>query len=360
MRIAVIGARGATPAHHGIQQALQEICPRLIRRGHEIDVFSERNGRALGGIEGVRMLQLPSMAFGTDEASAHALLSSLVTATRGYDVVNFWAAESSGLFNLAAKLGLHRTVVSVHGLDRPDHRRETPLMAPESVAARFADAITVVSRRLERHFRDTYGRETFYIPNGVAPSLARPAPDPLAPLGLEPDGYILFADRLVPGSGVLDAVAVANTTQAKCRLVIAETGDGDEEYRDRVRREADPARVLFVGRVPPPLLDALMAHATLFLMPSLADEAPPQLLLAMAHGRAVVVSDQPEHLDVVGGDGFSFTSGDAGDLRRVLVWLLNDPPVVEQMQRRAAATVASRYCWDRIAEAYELVYSSVL
>ncbi|MGE5504598.1 MAG: glycosyltransferase, partial [Actinomycetota bacterium] len=199
MRIAVIGMRGAGRSPDGIEATLRQVCPRLSRRGHEIDVFSERNGRSIGAIDGARVIRLPTVPGAMGEAASHAMLSSLVTACRGYDVVNFCAGETGGLFSIVAKLGLHRTVVSVHGLDRP--AGSVPFFAPESVAARFADEITVVSRRLERHFREAYGRETVYIPNGIEPGGVRAAPEPLAALGVEPRAYLLFADRLTARSG---------------------------------------------------------------------------------------------------------------------------------------------------------------
>lgn len=357
MRIAVIGTRGAESGPDAIEAALNEICPRLIRRGHEIDILSERNGRALAAVPGARMLRLPTLPVAFGEAAAHALLSSLITAGRGYDVVNFCAAEPGGLFSLMAKIGLSRTVVSVHGLDGDGGGG---LFGPASVAARFADAITVVSRRLERHFRTAYGRDTVFIPNGIAfPGTPRD-PGILQGLGLMPGGYVLAADRMIPESGIELAVRAANAAAGAVHLVVAETGDGDADYRRRLVAAADPGRVMMIGRVAPPLLDALIDHAHLFVLPSLSEEAPPVLLKALAHGRAVVSSDLPGQMDVVGPNAFTFTAGDAGDLHRVLRWLLADPEVVAAMERRAAAATASLYCWDRIADAYERVYESVL
>jgi glycosyltransferase involved in cell wall biosynthesis len=284
------------------------------------------------------------------------LVSSLLGAMHGYDVINLCSAHAGGAFALAGKLGLFRTVVSVHGLGRA-------AAAPPSdtLTARFADAVTVVSRRLERHFRDAYGRDTFYIPNGIVRRAVPPPADPVTRFGLVPDHYVLLAGRAVPEEDLHLAVQAANACGPLCRMVVAETGDGDAEYRARLRRDADPGRVMFLGRQGPAALDVLIAHAYLVLVPASAgDEPPPTLIQALAHGRAVLVGDQPEHLDVVGGDGFAFTAGDAGDLRRVLMWLLHDREVVGRMRCRTLATVGSQYCWDRIAEAYEMVFTSVL
>lgn len=354
MRIAVIGTRGGGPARDGVDRALGEIYPRLIRRGHDIDIFTERNGHGVATVNGARMIRLPAMPNAFGDNATHAVLASLMGAFRRYDVVNFVAADAGALFTLAAKLGMHRTVVSVHGLGRP---AAWPGLSPgrEATAAHFADVITVVSKRLERFFRDAYGREAIYIPNGIR----RPPVIPPAPVLPGLGRLVVLADRMVEQSDMLAAVTAMATIAGPWRLVVAETGDGDATYAQAVRQMADPARTLFLGRVDDALLDALIAHAYLYLLPSRTDEAAPTLLQALAHGGAVVVSDKPEHLDLVGADGFTFTTGDAGDMRRVLRWLLDDADVVARMRIRAAAAAATRFCWDRIADAYEQVYASI-
>lgn len=352
MRIAVIGTRGpAGPAREGIDKALGALCPRLAKRGHQIDVFSERNGHAFGPIDGVQVIRLPSLRWG--EGTSHPTLSALLSACRSYDVVNFVAAEPSGLFSRAARFGPYRTVVSIHG----DSVEAIPRPAREGAAARFADVITVSTRPLERLFRNQYGREAIYIPNGIDPP-ARPADTaPIGGLGLRPHSYMLLADRLTADSDAHLAVAAA--MDADMPLVVAETGEGDDAYRHELERAAVGGRVTFLGRVPSPLLDALIAHAYLYLLPSRADAPPPCLMTALAHGRAVVVSDLPDHLDLVGADGFTFTAGEVGDLRRVLVWLQADREVATRIGNRAAVNVASRYCWDRVADAYEQIFQAL-
>lgn len=358
MRIAVIGTGGAAgPARDGVEQALRELCPRLAGRGHRIDIFSERNGHALPVVDGARRISLPHLPMVLGTASPHAVLSSLISACRAYDVVNFFAAESGSLFTLAARLGPHRTVVSVHGCQQP------PLAAkgPGALAARYADAITVSSRRLERAFRETFGRDAIYIPNGVEPPAAGADPKLLARWNLKPEAYLLFADRLTPETGAHLAIAAANLLSGTMPLVVAQTGVGnDPAYAARLHAMARPGRIIFAEPVARPLLDALMGHAYLYVHPSQAEEAPETLLASLAHGRAAVVSDVAEHLEVMAGDGFTFTAGDVGDLRRVLAWLQADPEVVARMRMRAATSVVKRFCWDRIADAYEHVYKAIL
>lgn len=353
MRIAVIGTLGPPgPARDGIDKALSEICPRLVRRGHRVDLFCERRGRPSGSLDGARIVGLPHLPLAFGQASPHAVLGSLLAVLGGYHVVNFIAAEPAGLYSMAARLGRGRVVVSLHDLERT--------VGPAALAARFADAVTVSSRRLERLFRQTFGRDAVYIPNGVDPPGRAADAGLLRPFGLAPDSYVLFADRLVPETGAHMAIAAVNALSPGHKLVITEVGGGDDEYGRQLRQGADPNRIVFTGQVAQPLLDALMGHAYLYLLPSQADEAPETLLASLTHGRAVVASDVPEHLDVVAGDGFTFTAGDVDDLRRVLSWLTADAEVVVRMRRRAAEHGAGRFGWDRIADAYEQVYKAIL
>jgi glycosyltransferase involved in cell wall biosynthesis len=353
MRIAVIETLGPQGlVNEGIDKALCEVCPRLARRGHRVDIFRERRAKTDMAPGGIRVIRLPRLPLAWGGGTPHALFSSLLAAMAGYQVVNFFAAGPDGLFSLAAKLGRTRSVVSVHHMEGD--------FAPVRRAARFADAITVPSRRLERMFRDNLGREAIYIPNGIDPP-PRPADSGLLrPYGLEPGSYVLFADRLEPETGAHMAIAAAPALPPGRPVVVAQVGGGDAEYVRQLRLGCDPARVVFTGPVAPPVLDALMGHAYLYLHPSQADEAPETLLASLTHGCAVVVSDRPEHLDVVAGDGFTFTTGDVDDLRRVLSWLGADPEVVARMRARAALSATDRFGWDRIADAYEQVYRAIL
>ncbi|MCR6632701.1 MAG: glycosyltransferase family 4 protein [Magnetospirillum sp.] len=353
MRIAVIETLGTQgPASDGIDKALREICPRLALRGHRVDLFRERRADTRVAPEGTRVFRLPRLPLLMGDTAPHAVLASLLSALAGYQVVNFFAAEAQGLYSLASKLGRARSVVSMHG--------PGAMAGPVKLAARFADAVTVSSRRLERQFLATFGRDAVYIPNGVDPPGRQADATLLQPFELVPDSYVLFADRLEPETGAHMAIAAATALPADRRLVVAQVGGGDAEYARQLRQGCDPRRVVFTGPVAPTVLDALMGHAYLYLHPSQADEAPETLLASLTHGRAVVASDVPEHLDVVAGDGFTFTAGDVDDLRRVLSWLSADPEVVARMRLRASQSAAGRFGWDRIADAYEQVYRAIV
>ena len=104
------------------------------------------------------------------------------------------------------KLFGKRCIATIHGLD---HQRakwgrfaSTYIMLGEKCAARFADEIIVLSKGVQQYFRDTYGRKTVFIPNGVNRPVIREDKIIKEKFGLEKDDYILFLGRLVPEKGL--------------------------------------------------------------------------------------------------------------------------------------------------------------
>ena len=58
---------------------------------------------------------------------------------------------------------------------------------------------------MQDYFKETYGRETHFIPNGVNRPQIRKANLITEKFGLKKDSYILFLGRLVPEKVLVDA-----------------------------------------------------------------------------------------------------------------------------------------------------------
>ena len=72
----------------------------------------------------------------------------------------------------------------------------------EKNAAKYADEVIVLSKGVQNYFKETYGRETHFIPNGVNRPQIREASLITDKFGLKKDSYILFLGRLVPEKGI--------------------------------------------------------------------------------------------------------------------------------------------------------------
>ena len=74
----------------------------------------------------------------------------------------------------------------------------TYIMMGEKCAVKHADEIIVLSKGVQDYFREKYGRETRFIPNGVNRPVIREANIIKYKFGLEKNDYILYLGRLVP------------------------------------------------------------------------------------------------------------------------------------------------------------------
>lgn len=361
MRIAVIGSISDKSGHGAVASVLREVCPRLARRGHGIDIFSQGLGALLPAEDNLRAIDVPS--WGSFAAGIILRGASPLGRWSDYDVVHV-CAEGGGIARLLPRLGISRSVVSLHETPVPANRH--PFTArfiqrrAEAAAARCAGRLTVASRKLGRHLHQAYGRSSVFIPNGVTLSERQPDLAPVSTLGLMPGDYVLFGGQLRPEGGAHDLVRAFDGLDTRFKVVIAGAPGGDQAYQTHLAEIADPTKVIVLNEVGSELRAALFAHAFLVVQPTLADQPVTPLLDAVAHRRAVVVSDIPENLELVGADGFSFTMGDVGDLRRVLTWLLADPETVRCMEHRLAKTGIDRLGWDAVADRYERVYASLL
>ena len=101
----------------------------------------------------------------------------------------------------------------------------------EKNAVKYADEIIVLSKGVQDYFKETYGRETHFIPNGVNRPQIREASLITDKFGLKKDSYILFLGRLVPEKGIRYLVEAFKNVKTDKKLVIA-GGSSDTEYSD--------------------------------------------------------------------------------------------------------------------------------
>lgn len=96
-----------------------------------------------------------------------------------------------------------RVVVTIHGIDWQREKWKLGfgskfIRQGEKNAVKYADEIIVLSKGVHDYFKDTYGRETHFIPNGVNRQEIKDAKFITEKFGLTKDSYILFLGRLVP------------------------------------------------------------------------------------------------------------------------------------------------------------------
>jgi glycosyltransferase involved in cell wall biosynthesis len=271
---------------------------------------------------------------------APALLASMVRAVRraarDADLVHaHWLAGGA-----VAALARVPFVVTLHGSGTAGRFADLELARrhPRLVRAVLgrARAVLCVSEALADAARVCGARNVRVVRNGVAiPERVGHEAEP---------AEVLFAGRLSPEKGIDELVAATGGMN----LVVA--GDGP-------LRASVPSAL---GFVPHTELEQLYARAAVVVLPSHREGLPLSVLEAMAHGRPVVASAVGGIPELVqdGVTGLLVPPGDVDALRSALERLLADPILRRRMGRAGRRRVAELCSRDHVADATLSAYAS--
>ncbi len=362
LTIAFIGARGIGSAYSGIETYYEEVGARLVSYGHRVLAYCRRHATPAGtDFRGVTPVFRPCVRSKHGETFSHTLASTVDVLGRGVDIVQFHALGPS-LFSSIPRLRGMRTVASIRGLDWQREKwgrtAKAFLRFCERMSHRLPDAVTVVSRTLQEHYRERYGARVAYIPNGITIE-PTPPPQEIHSLGLAGRDYFLFMGRLSPEKGCDVLVDAYRAVAPRAKLVLAGGSSYTEAYVEKLRASAPPG-VIFPGRVGGRLRAELYAHAAAFVLPSTIEGLSVALLEAMGHGACVLASDIPENRELVDGVGWTFPAGSVPALAALLGRVLAAPADAAELGVRARHRVETEYTWDQVAKRTEAFYHELL
>lgn len=180
-----------------------------------------------------------------------------------------------------------------------------------------------------------------------------------AAVGVMDGRSVTTVAHLRPGKGIdvlLKAAAVVLARLPNVTFRIA--GDGSE----RPSLEALCAtlgissRVQFLGHTPD--VPALLRTSGVFAFPSLMEASPNAVIEAMASGLAVAASNAGGIPEVVEHEqnGLLVPPGDPGALSDALVRLLTDTPLSQRLGEAARETIARRFSFERMVDAFDRLY----
>jgi glycosyltransferase involved in cell wall biosynthesis len=374
MKIAVIGTKGLPAKQGGIEHYCQEIYPRMVDRGHSVDLFARSSYIDSPWMKRyyfnrVRVISLPCLKLRGIDALFSSLLGAMLASNGQYDIVHFHALGPS-LFTWLPKItSLFRSkvIVSCQGLDwrraKWGNFSSQLLHLGEKAGVRFADKIIVVSEELRSYFREMYGRETVYIPN--APSSYPPTNSDFAygtSLGLCQKRYITFVGRLVPEKRpelLIEAFQALKPLGWKLAIVgsTSDTNSFAQQIGNLTNGNPD---VVFTGQLYGKHLAEIVRGAGFFVLPSDVEGLPLAMLEAMREGVPVVASDIAPHRQLLGEDkGMLFPHGDLESLILALDSAIQRPEELAIMAKEAQKCVEANYNWDKITTETLRLYETI-
>ena len=346
----------------GIEIVVKELSTRMVRDGCQVTCYNRSDHHVSGAeydkkteYDGICQKFVPTIERKGLAAVSSSFFAAIYSAFGKYDVVHIHA-EGPAFFAWLPKLLGKRVVVTIHGIDWQREKWKSGFASKfirhgEKNAVKYADEIIVLSKSVQDYFKNTYGRETIFIPNGVNRPEIREAELITEKFGLTKDSYILFSGRLVPEKGIRYLIEAFKNVKTNKKLVIAGGSSDTDSFTKELKNLAKgDDRIIFTGFVQEQILGELYSNAYMYTLPSDLEGMPLSLLEAMSYGNCCLVSDIPECAEVVEDKALIFKKSDVEDLKEKLQEACDHPEMVMKMKKQTADFICDKYNWDDVVE----------
>ena len=375
MKIAMIGHKRIPSREGGVEVVVEEIATRLVQKKYQVDVYNRRgknvqDKKADAGIKGVkeykgiRIFTIPTINKKGIDALLYSFFSSVKVLFKKYDIVHYHAEGACAMLWLPHLLK-KKIVVTIHGLDWKRAKwgglASRYIKFGEKLAAKYADEIIVLSNGVQNYFKQTYNRDTNFIPNGVNKPIMRKANLIKQKYNLEKDDYILFLARIVPEKGLHYLIDAFKRIETNKKLVIAGGASHTNDYLDKIKSEVNTdKRIIMTGFVQGEELEELFSNCLVYCLPSDVEGMPISLLEAMSYGCNCIVSDIEENTQVTRDYAKTFKKGNSDDLKRFLEQELKEHDTNQKHKSEIQNYILKRYDWNKTLEETEKIYKKVL
>lgn len=367
LRIAMIGHKRIPSREGGVEIVVEALAVRMAAMGHKVEAYN-RYGHHVSGkkydeeygrgdrkyYKGIRIRIVPTFRSSKLNAIVYSFFATVCALFKPYDVLHYHAEGPCAMLWLPKLFG-KRVAATIHGLDwqRAKWGKFASLVIRfgEKMAAKYADEVIVLSENVQKYFKDTYGRDTVFIPNGIERPKQERAELITEKFGLQENGYFLFLARIVPEKGLHYLIEAFRELDTDKKLVIAGGNSHAADYMEKIHRmAAADERIVMTDFVQGKILAELYSSAYVFVLPSDVEGMALSLLEAMSYGNCCLVSDICENTEVVEDKAVTFRKGNIKDLRAKLAWLLEHPEIVENYKRESRDFICGKYNWDDVVE----------
>lgn len=374
MRIAMVGQKGVPTIYGGIEKHVEDLSRELVKQGHDVLVYARAwyTPKNLKNYQGVKIVHMPTVHTKHLDAIVHTFISTLHAISQKPDVIHFHGVGPS-LLSWLPKLFAPKikVVATFHCIDRYHQKwnwfAKKILWLGEKSACTFPHETISVSKTIAAYCLNEFNTNTNYIANGInAVKHNKRTNTILEKYNLEPNKYILMTARLVKHKGVhylLSAWQLAAQQNPKIfkdlKLVIVGGSTFTDKYVAQLQKIARGDKsIIFTGWIRDQKLTDLYANTLLYVNPSENEGLPISVLQAMAHKKAALLSDIPEHVELINNPKFLFQTANVVSLSKKLTLLLADKKLLEEAGIKNKKTVEEKFNWKDLSRQTVSVYSS--
>lgn len=371
----MLGHKRIPSREGGVEIVVEQLASRMSAQGHEVTVYN-RKGNHVSGKEnttfeykkkfdykGIHVITIPTFEKKSLNAIVYSFLAALHAAFHSYDAVHFHAEGPCSMIPIV-KLSGKKCVATIHGLDWQRSKwggfATRFLLFGEKMAVKYADEVIVLSKNVQNYFKETYGRDVRYIPNGIDKQQKVQPQIITEKYGLNGKDYYLFLARIVPEKGLHYLIDAFEELDTDKKLVIAGGSSHTDDYMEQIISRCEKnTDIVTTGFVQGQELQELFSNCYAYVLPSDIEGMPISLLEAMSFGCNCLVSDIPENMEVVKDKAYSFEKSNVDSLVSSLKQLEN-LSVTEWEQKGAEIQkyTQQNFGWDDVTEKTIRLYES--
>jgi len=365
MKIAMIGHKVVPSRRGGIENVLTTLCPILVEMGHEVTCYNRSSDKVeneyVGTVQnkmykGVKIKKAWTLNVRGFAAMIASFTAAIAASFCKYDVIHFHAEGPCAALWIP-KLFRKKCIATVHGLDWQREKwgkgfASKYIKFGEKMLAKHADEVIVLSKAAHDYFKETYGRETTIIHNGISRPEKKDADIITEKYGLKKDEYISVVSRLTAEKGIHYLIDAYSKIETDKKLVIAgDTSDTDDYVSMLKEKAAENPNIIFTGFVSGDTLSEIYSNAYINVLPSDLEGMSLCLLESLAYKNALLCSDIPENTSVAEDKVMYFKKSDVEDLACKLKLLCDDSKLVEKLRDGVDEFILNKYSWQDVAKA---------
>jgi len=371
MRIAMIGQKGIPAIYGGVERHVEDLSRELVKQGHDVLVYARAwyTPKALKSYHGVKIVHTPTIHSKHFDTIVHTFVSTINAIGKKCDVIHYHGVGPA-LLSFIPRIFSPKTkvIVTFHCIDRYHQKwgiiAQLMLKLGEKAACIFPHQTISVSKTIQNYCLNEYHKKTDYIPNGVVVS-KKNGKSLLEKWNLESNKYILMVSRLVRHKGahyLLEAWQLARQQYPQLlkdyKLAIVGGSTFTDDYLDELYEIARGDKsIVFTNWLHGQVLEEIYANCALYVNPSENEGLPITVLQAMAYGRSVLLSDIPEHQELIDDNNFLFRNASIVSLADKIIKLIKDEKLREESGALNKAKTKKSFNWTDLSKQTLKVYA---
>jgi glycosyltransferase involved in cell wall biosynthesis len=354
MKVGILGSRGIPNRYGGFEQLAQYLSVGLIKKGHEVFVYSPHNHpykeKKWNEVNIIHCKDLQKK-IGTAGQFLYDKNCINDARKRNFDVLLHLGYTSDSVwYKRWPKNSIN--IVNMDGLEwkRSKYGFLTKkfLKWAEALAAKHADTLIADSPGIQDHLFSQYQKRSVYIPYG-AEIFNSPDESVLKKNHLQPYSYSLVVARLEPENNIAKIIRGYISSNNRDPLIIV--GAPENEYGKYLFKRFNGTRIKFPGSIyDQNELNTLRYFSSSYFHGHSVGGTNPSLLEAMACNCNIIAHDNIFNRAVLKDNADYFS------LKEDINAILNSPTkddIIVNRKKSNIQKIISEYNWESIINAYE-------